>query len=88
MQFTSPQVPTGNDLVLANTWFVVNPQMEVSKQHLQDVQRLHERYSELLTPTSVGTTLHESKENQPSRKCRSRRGSGTGHGEGRSANGG
>lgn len=62
VQFTSPQVPTGNDLVLANTWFVVNPQMELSKQHLQEVQRLHERYAELLTPTSVGTTLHESKE--------------------------
>jgi len=63
VQFTSPQVPTGNDLVLANTWFVVNPQMEVSKQRLQEVQRLHEKHTELLSPGSVGTASQKLKEN-------------------------
>jgi signal transduction histidine kinase len=63
VQFTSPQVPTGNDLVLANTWFVVNPQMEVSKQRLQEVQRLHEKHTELLSPSSVGAASQKLKEN-------------------------
>lgn len=51
VQFTSPQAPTGNDLVMANTWFVVNPQMELSKQHLQRLQQLSDSHPELLSLT-------------------------------------
>ena len=62
VQFTSPQVPTGNDLVLANTWFVVNPQMELSKQRLQELQRLHEKHTELLSSGSAAAVRQTSEE--------------------------
>ena len=50
---TSPQVPTGKDLSLANNWYVISPQLEAAKQQLDKLNAMVKRHPNVLATTEV-----------------------------------